>query len=116
VSGIGRLSHLARQRKRDGHRPDQREAQLANEDLRENASPHDVTKREVAIIRRLTRRGSAAGAAIEVNLSERHTRRVIEGLRQRLGLHNSYGLVAWASMAGLIKASDLRDSVAGPPS
>lgn len=86
-----------------------RGAESERERERERATS-EITDREVAILRALVKQGSLAKAAVEVNLSERHTRRVVEKLRLKLGLQNSYSLVAWASAAGLLETSDLRHS------
>ncbi len=68
-----------------------------------------VSERDVAVIRALIRRGSAAGASMEMNLSERHTRRLVARILDSLALDNTYALVAWAATHGLVRSTDLNE-------
>lgn len=58
--------------------------------------------RELAIVHALIRAGSTAGAAKQVGLSDRHTRRLLAILEERLGVSNPFALVARAVGDGMI--------------
>lgn len=55
-------------------------------------------KREKLILRLLTIHGPSPRIADVVGLSERHTRRVIRQLQERVGVDNTHALVAWAAV------------------
>jgi hypothetical protein len=68
-----------------------------------------VDDRDLLIIRSLVLRGSTAGVASAVGLSERHTRRLIGELLRRIDFENTHALVAWAASKQLISPFDLPD-------
>lgn len=57
-----------------------------------------LDKREKLILRLLTMYGPSPRIAEAVGLSERHTRRLIRQLQERVGVDNTHALVAWASV------------------
>lgn len=57
-----------------------------------------LTERERHILRLLTKHGSTSAVASAIGLSERHTRRLIRILQDRLGVDNTHALVAWATI------------------
>jgi DNA-binding CsgD family transcriptional regulator len=61
-----------------------------------------LTEREQHILRLLTKHGSTSAVATAIGLSERHTRRLIRTLQDRVGVDNTHALVAWATIHGVL--------------
>lgn len=72
--------------------------------MKDTHQPRSVqlAKRERHILRLLSKHGSTGAVAIAIGLSERHTRRLIRILQDRVGVDNTHALVAWATIQGIV--------------
>lgn len=66
----------------------------------------DIEKREKEILRLMIEHGSISAVATAIGLSERHTRRLIRNLQDRVGVDNTHALVVWAVLQGPESAAD----------
>ncbi len=63
--------------------------------------------REVALVKSLIGESSLKGAASHLGMSERHARRLVANLIERLGVGNRYHLVAITVQAGVVEVPSL---------